>query len=159
LQPALQLLQPTQTAPCPLPCTTALHHLPCNSTTLHRLPHHPPLHASTSFKLQLQGTDPRFATNLDRVQNRDALKAFLAERVGMADRAPLMEQLQERVVPSGAVNSMAGVFEMPQAEAQVGWMTGTRDSRRKGGAVMMCAATCNCTLDPLVPGEGPLACL
>ena len=63
-------------------------------------------------------TDPRFASNAERVVHRERLNGILAERVGELDAAAIEAAMTARKVPFGFVNDMAAVFEQPAAERQ-----------------------------------------
>lgn len=61
--------------------------------------------------------DPRFATNADRVANREALVARLAERFRARTRDSWLALLARAEVPCGPINSIAEVFADPQVQA------------------------------------------
>jgi crotonobetainyl-CoA:carnitine CoA-transferase CaiB-like acyl-CoA transferase len=61
--------------------------------------------------------DRRFATNPDRVANRDELLALLAERFAEEDVAIWIERLDEAAVPVARVHDMRGVAEHEQTDA------------------------------------------
>lgn len=61
--------------------------------------------------------DDRFATNAARVRHRDVLDAELAPAIAEWDRDDLLNALNDRNVPSGAINDMQQVFEQPLAQA------------------------------------------
>jgi crotonobetainyl-CoA:carnitine CoA-transferase CaiB-like acyl-CoA transferase len=61
--------------------------------------------------------DPRFATNADRVRNRDALVALLEERLATEDTATWRERLSRAGVPVAPVADTRDVAESPQTEA------------------------------------------
>jgi len=63
--------------------------------------------------------DPRFATNADRVDHRDALHAALADRIQTFERDALLSALDEQNVPAGAVRNVPAVFEQPTAQAMM----------------------------------------
>ena len=63
-------------------------------------------------------TDPRFASNQDRVTNREALAEVLNEAFSTRDAHHWIEQLHGVGIPSGVINNVADVFEHPQAEAR-----------------------------------------
>jgi crotonobetainyl-CoA:carnitine CoA-transferase CaiB-like acyl-CoA transferase len=63
------------------------------------------------------GDDPRFATNGDRVTNRLALRAILAERFATEPTAVWLERLRAADVPAGAILDVAEAFASPAAEA------------------------------------------
>lgn len=61
--------------------------------------------------------DPRFATNADRVANREALVTRLAERFRARRRDSWLALLARAEVPCGPINSIAEVFADPQVQA------------------------------------------
>jgi len=63
-------------------------------------------------------SDSRFATNQDRVANRTLLQAALNEAFATRDAIEWVERLQEAGIPSGLINSIADVFNHPQAETR-----------------------------------------
>lgn len=63
--------------------------------------------------------DPRFATNRDRVANRDDLAAVLAARFIQRTRADWLESFAAAGVPAGPVNSIREVFESDAGAAMV----------------------------------------
>ncbi len=56
--------------------------------------------------------DPRFASNRDRVENREALAALLRERLAARPAAEWAALLSERRVPAGVVNDVAAAFAL-----------------------------------------------
>jgi glutaryl-CoA transferase len=60
--------------------------------------------------------DARFATNPDRVTNRDALSALVEERLGQLSMAEVIERLERAEVPVGPVYDLAQVFSDPQSK-------------------------------------------
>jgi crotonobetainyl-CoA:carnitine CoA-transferase CaiB-like acyl-CoA transferase len=61
--------------------------------------------------------DDRFATNAARVRHRDALDTHLAPAIAEWTRDELLESLETKGVPAGAINDMRQVFEQPLAQA------------------------------------------
>ena len=61
--------------------------------------------------------DPRFATNPDRVANREALTVLLEERFATEDRAVWLERLGTVGVPAAPVQDTAEVAEAEQTQA------------------------------------------
>jgi crotonobetainyl-CoA:carnitine CoA-transferase CaiB-like acyl-CoA transferase len=59
-------------------------------------------------------SDARFATNADRVRNRDLLAARLSALTATFPRDVLLAELETRGVPAGPINSVADVFADPQ---------------------------------------------
>jgi formyl-CoA transferase len=62
--------------------------------------------------------DPRFATNEVRVANRSALLEALGEVFTERDADEWLAELRESGLPCGPINTVADVFEHPQAEAR-----------------------------------------
>ena len=62
--------------------------------------------------------DPLFANNQDRVANREALAEVFNEAFGSRDAAEWVEKLHRVGIPGGVINSVADVFNHPQAEAR-----------------------------------------
>ena len=63
-------------------------------------------------------TDPRFATNPERVRNRAALIAALTAAIVQWRKADLYEALEAAGVPAGPINTVAEVFADPQVIAR-----------------------------------------
>jgi crotonobetainyl-CoA:carnitine CoA-transferase CaiB-like acyl-CoA transferase len=63
-------------------------------------------------------TDPRFASNAQRVRNIGALSGMLREDFLRWTREKLIAALDAVGVPCGAINSVAEVFEDPQVQAR-----------------------------------------
>ncbi|GAB1576472.1 CaiB/BaiF CoA transferase family protein [Bordetella petrii] len=81
--------------------------------------------------------DPRFATNPQRVQNRDTLVPLLAERMATGERDHWLAELEAAGVPAGPINTLDQVYQDPQVQA--------REMRRElphptGGTVPMAAS-------------------
>jgi crotonobetainyl-CoA:carnitine CoA-transferase CaiB-like acyl-CoA transferase len=62
--------------------------------------------------------DPRFATNGDRVRNRDALVPLLQGKMLERDKDEWLELLEAAKVPVGPINTVAEVFAQPQVAAR-----------------------------------------
>ncbi|MFW6074108.1 MAG: CaiB/BaiF CoA transferase family protein [Chloroflexota bacterium] len=61
--------------------------------------------------------DPRFATNSDRVENRDELIPILEAEFAKKDAGEWLEACQAAVIPSGLIQTIDQVFEHPQTLA------------------------------------------
>ncbi|UCD98360.1 MAG: CoA transferase [Chloroflexota bacterium] len=78
-------------------------------------------------------SDPRFTSNQNRVENREALAQVLNEAFSGQDARVWIGQLHDVGIPSGVINSIEDVFNHPQAEARdlsielehptAGWMS------------------------------------
>ena len=63
-------------------------------------------------------TDPRFATNPQRVSNRDVLVPLLDAMVRQRTKADWIARLEAVGVPCGPINNVAEVFDNPQIQAR-----------------------------------------
>ena len=63
-------------------------------------------------------TDPRFATNPQRVSNRDLLVPLLDAMVRTRSKADWIGRLEAVGVPCGPINNVAEVFDHPQVQAR-----------------------------------------
>ncbi len=64
------------------------------------------------------GDDPRFATNADRVRNREALVLALAPLFLLQTRDALLQAMATTGIPGGTINDLAQVFADPQVIAR-----------------------------------------
>ncbi|MFB6161150.1 MAG: CaiB/BaiF CoA transferase family protein [Haloferacaceae archaeon] len=62
--------------------------------------------------------DERFATNDDRVRNRDALEPLLEAETAEYTTASLVETMRDHDVPATPINDMAEVYDHPQVRAR-----------------------------------------
>src|SRR5690606_8349959 len=62
--------------------------------------------------------DPRFATNADRVVNREELIALLSETLRTKTTAEWIQLLQEAGIPCGPIYSVDEVFADPHVQAR-----------------------------------------
>jgi len=65
--------------------------------------------------------DPRFATNADRLTNREALESIIEGAFRARSRADVLRDLDAADIPTGAVNDVAAVSEHPQLAARERW--------------------------------------
>jgi itaconate CoA-transferase len=68
-------------------------------------------------------TDPRFATNADRLRNRVELEALIERRLREFSRAQVIAWLDAADIPTGAVNDVPAVVDHPQLRARHRWTT------------------------------------
>ncbi|AUH67452.1 MULTISPECIES: CaiB/BaiF CoA transferase family protein [Gordonia] len=68
-------------------------------------------------------TDPRFATNMKRVENRAACDAAVAQRTRLWTTAELDAKLSAAGVPAAQINELEQVAEHPQLSARDRWRT------------------------------------
>ena len=64
-------------------------------------------------------TDPRFATNVDRVKQRAVLVPLVQEVLATHKRLELMDLLEQHTVPCAPIYDMQGVFADPQVQQRV----------------------------------------
>lgn len=62
--------------------------------------------------------DPRFVTNGDRVEHRDALRPLIAERLAGRPSAEWLARFDAAEVPAGPINDVVSAFAQPQARAR-----------------------------------------
>jgi crotonobetainyl-CoA:carnitine CoA-transferase CaiB-like acyl-CoA transferase len=62
--------------------------------------------------------DPRFATNPDRVRNRDLIDRMVAEVVATMSRGEWVERFDRVGIPSGPINLVSEALASPQARAR-----------------------------------------
>ena len=62
--------------------------------------------------------EPAYATNEARVQNREALRALIDQKIGADTVAAWIERLNRAGVPCGRVMDLAEVFSDPQVRSQ-----------------------------------------
>ncbi|MFQ5623580.1 MAG: CaiB/BaiF CoA transferase family protein [Paracoccaceae bacterium] len=60
--------------------------------------------------------DPRFRTNNDRLEHRDALVALLEDRLAAMPRGDVIAAMEAAGVPAGPINNVGEAFSDPQAE-------------------------------------------
>jgi formyl-CoA transferase len=70
----------------------------------------------TALDLRELLADPRFATNPDRVTNRQPLSAAIETRLAELSMAEVIERLEKAEVPVGPVYDLAQVFADPQSQ-------------------------------------------
>lgn len=63
-------------------------------------------------------TDPRFATNADRVANREELTALITDATRQRRRDELLSACEAAGIPAGPINDMRDVFADPQIVAR-----------------------------------------
>src|SRR5205814_10679056 len=92
-------------------------------------------------------SDPRFASNGKRVENRGDLTRRLGEVFAKKTTAEWVELLEKAGVPNGPINNVAQVFDEPQVKAR-----GIRvELPHAGGAVLALVAS------PVRVSEAPVA--
>ena len=62
--------------------------------------------------------DPRFATNGDRVANREGLRGLVAARLAVEPTGTWLARLADAGVPAGRINDLAAAFASPQVAAR-----------------------------------------
>ena len=70
------------------------------------------------LSLEALAADPRYATNADRVRNREPFVASLSAAIQTRSRDDLLAAFEEAGVPAGPINTVAQVFADPQVVAR-----------------------------------------
>ena len=78
--------------------------------------------------------DPRFATNAQRVQHREALVPLLADAMARRSRSELLEVLEAQGIPAGPINNLVEVFDDPQVRHR-GLCIEMSDAEAEGGTL------------------------
>jgi crotonobetainyl-CoA:carnitine CoA-transferase CaiB-like acyl-CoA transferase len=60
--------------------------------------------------------DSRFATNIDRVVNRNSLNEHLSQAISAREAGALAQGLNEKKIPGGLIRNLAEVFADPEAQ-------------------------------------------
>ena len=68
-------------------------------------------------------TDPKFATNADRLAHRDELEASIEARFRTLPRSEVIARLERADIPTGSVNDVPAVVAHPQLAARGRWST------------------------------------
>jgi crotonobetainyl-CoA:carnitine CoA-transferase CaiB-like acyl-CoA transferase len=68
-------------------------------------------------------SDPRFATNAARVDNRDALETMIESSFRMRQRSAVIERLEAADIPMASVNDVPGVASHAQLASRKRWTT------------------------------------
>ena len=69
-----------------------------------------------ALELESLLSDPRFATNSDRVTNRSALSAVIEQRLSSMTQSEVIHRLEKAEVPVGPVYDLSQVFSDPQSQ-------------------------------------------
>ncbi len=76
--------------------------------------------------------DPRFSTNSDRLEHRDALSGMISDALSRIPKRLLMQQLMAAKVPAGPIHSVAEALRSDQASARGAVASLSRDDVRGG---------------------------
>jgi formyl-CoA transferase len=66
--------------------------------------------------------DPRFASNEDRLRNREDLERLIEERLSLHTQVEALARLDQSGIPTGAVNDVPAVARHPQLAARRRWV-------------------------------------
>jgi crotonobetainyl-CoA:carnitine CoA-transferase CaiB-like acyl-CoA transferase len=91
--------------------------------------------------------DPKYATNFNRVKNRNEIYPILQDLVAQIDRDPFLNELSMRRIPAGGVYNMQEVFDQPEAQELV--MNGTTSTGTSIKGLRTVAFTYNGNSKPL----------
>ena len=74
------------------------------------------------LELPALADDPRFASNEDRLRNREELERLIEERLSLGTQAETLVRLDQAGIPTGAVNDVPAVARHPQLAARHRWV-------------------------------------
>ena len=97
-------------------------------------------------------TDPRFATNPQRVRHREVLVDLIEERLSTANADHWLERLEAAGVPCGPINDLAQTFEDPQVRHRG---LQVRSAHPLAGEVSMVASPMRFSRDPVAYDRAP----
>lgn len=97
------------------------------------------------------GTDPRYATNPDRISRVDEVEELVRGRLDQLDRVAALELLSRAGVATAVVNDLAEVWELPQLRER-GRFT---DVQTPNGVVEMLASPFDISDSDVAPGSVP----
>jgi crotonobetainyl-CoA:carnitine CoA-transferase CaiB-like acyl-CoA transferase len=99
-------------------------------------------------------TDPRFASNRERIRHREELIALLTARTHETTREALLAALEREGVPGGPINNIADVFADPQVAAR-GMRVDLPAPHVRGGAIPSVRSPFMLDGQPLVSDRPP----
>jgi crotonobetainyl-CoA:carnitine CoA-transferase CaiB-like acyl-CoA transferase len=99
-------------------------------------------------------TDPRFASNRERIRHREELIALLTARTHETTREALLAALEREGVPGGPINNVADVFADPQVAAR-GMRVDLPAPHVRGGAIPSVRSPFMLDGQPLVSDRPP----
>lgn len=102
--------------------------------------------------LEELASDPRFATNADRVANRDELAAELEAVLTTRPAAAWVDELRARGIPAGLVNDIAEAFD---EAAALGLDPVTETTRTDGSTIPTVASPLELSRTPVVNRGAP----
>lgn len=94
-----------------------------------------------------------YKTNYSRVQHRAELNATLCNLISGKERDALLQELHEKHVPAGAVNTVADVFELPQAQQMLLHHVGAKPGIRQVAFSVDGSKVAVLTPPPAYPGN------
>ena len=101
--------------------------------------------------------DPRFATNLARVEARSVLVPLLAAEIAKMPRAELVARMEAAGVPGGPIRTVPEVFASDQAQAR-GMVVTLPDPRTASGTVELIGNPVKFSATPVTYRHAPPAC-
>ncbi|KMK67121.1 CaiB/BaiF CoA-transferase family protein [Puniceibacterium sp. IMCC21224] len=102
-------------------------------------------------------TDPRFATNLLRVEHRDVLIPILAAEIACHARDHLVRGMEDAGVPGGPINTLPDVFASDQVAAR-DMVVSMPESRASSGKVDLIGNPVKFSQTPVTYRHAPPTC-
>jgi crotonobetainyl-CoA:carnitine CoA-transferase CaiB-like acyl-CoA transferase len=101
--------------------------------------------------------DARFARNIDRIANREALLALIAEAVAGWEKDALVAEMEAQGVPGGPINTLPEVFASDQVAAR-GMKIDMPDPDAEDGSVPLIGNPVKFSASPVTYRYPPPAC-
>ena len=102
-------------------------------------------------------SDSRFATNTQRVRNRDALVAAIGEVTRQRTTVQWIDALERHSVPCGSINTIAEAFDDPHVKARGLVVDTARDTNDGIASIATIASPVRLGLHPRLPASAPPA--
>ncbi len=101
--------------------------------------------------------DPRFATNIARIEHRDTLIPILADEVRRHGKTNLVAAMEDQGVPGGPINTLPEVFASDQVAAR-GMVVSVPDNHAQRGKVDLIGNPVKFSRTPVTYRHAPPTC-
>lgn len=102
-------------------------------------------------------TDARFATNVKRIENRDAIVAVLSAEIQKHRKHDLVAAMEQNTVPGGSINTLSEVFSSDQVAAR-GMKIEMPDNHAQKGHVDLIGNPVKFSKTPVTYRQAPPIC-
>ena len=83
------------------------------------------------------GADPRFSSNVLRIENRDALTEILAQAIAQVTMSDMLDRMANAKVPGGPIHTVAQALRAEQAEARGAGVSVPREDIDRGAVELL----------------------